>query len=231
MKALKIPDEFGYVTERARQREVFAEFIERRVDDYLSSPGGRARLAREIDSRVKAEVDALVARKTAERVSELERASMTPRGPEVRTILELVAEVTGTSVADILGPRRARNCAWPRHFATYLLHKLRKDLSSPAIARALRRSDHTTCLAALRRFELIRDEPPVDDWLADERVAPLLAAVDSEEPRVYLRALTPEQAAAVRADERSSAEIADSYGISRSHVLRIKSGECWKDAA
>ena len=77
--AQPIEDEYGIVTENARRRSVFSKYIERRVEDYLTSPGGRARLAREIESRVKVEVDALIARKAQERVAELERATNVPR--------------------------------------------------------------------------------------------------------------------------------------------------------
>ena len=229
--AQPIEDEYGIVTENARRRSVFSKYIERRVEDYLTSPGGRARLAREIESRVKVEVDALIARKAQERVAELERATNVPRGPEIKVILETVSAVTGTSVADILGPRRARNCAWPRHFATYVLREARKDLSLPAIARALNRADHTTCLAALRRFDLIRDTYPVADWLADERTIELLKHVVPTEERIFLRTLTPQQAADIRNDTRPNRAIADAFGISKSQVDRIKRGDAWKEAS
>ena len=174
MANLRIEDEYGIVTENARRREVFADFVERRVAIYMESPAGRSRIAREIDARLKAEIDALVERKTKERLAELERLSGR-QGPEVATILALVCAVTGVRLDDLLGPRRQRSLAWPRHFATYMLKQVRSDLSYPAIARVLKRADHTTCLAALQRFELIRDTVPVCDWLADERVQAMLA--------------------------------------------------------
>ena len=54
--AQPIEDEYGIVTENARRRSVFSKYIERRVEDYLTSPGGRARLAREIE-RVQAKLE------------------------------------------------------------------------------------------------------------------------------------------------------------------------------
>jgi hypothetical protein len=41
--------------------------------------------------------------------------------------------------------------------------------------------------------------------------------------------LTPDQVAAIRADSRRHRVIAVEYGISNSHVSRIKSGEKWRD--
>lgn len=43
------------------------------------------------------------------------------------------------------------------------------------------------------------------------------------------RKLTPEQAAKIRSDPRSGRVIAAEYGIGKSQVQRIKSGERWKD--
>ena len=46
MANLRIPDEFGIVSENARKRDVFSKFIERRIDDYFASASGQARIAR-----------------------------------------------------------------------------------------------------------------------------------------------------------------------------------------
>lgn len=170
---LRIPDEFGIITERARQRDVFAKFIERRIDAYFASASGQARIAREVDARLKREVDELIARKTRERVAEIERMDI-PAGPPIADVLELVASVTGCPVPDLVGPRRARNCAWPRFLAVHLLLLLRPDLSLPAIGRALGNRDHTTIMAARNKFYKICDESPFTEWLADERIATVL---------------------------------------------------------
>ncbi len=172
--AFKIEDEFGIITENARRREVFAEYIERRVDAYFASPSGQARIAREVDARLKREVDELIARKTRERVAEIERMEM-PEGPAIGEVLVLVSDVTGCPVPDLVGPRRARNCAWPRFLAVHLLLVLRPDLSLPAIGRALGNRDHTTVMAARNKFYKICDEAPFTEWLADERIATVLS--------------------------------------------------------
>lgn len=174
MVALKIADEFGIVTERARQREQYADIIERRVEAYFSSPQGQARIAREVDAHLKREVDELIARKTRERIAEIERMEM-PSGPAIGDLLALASEVTGCPVAEIVGPRRARECAYPRFFAIHLMIVMRPDLSLPAIGRAFGGRDHTTIMAARNKFAKVRDGQPFAQWLADPRAVELLA--------------------------------------------------------
>lgn len=182
MVALKIPDEFGIVTERARQREQYADIIERRVEAYFSSPQGQARIAREVDAHLKREVDELIARKTRERIAEIERMEM-PSGPAIGDILTLVAEVTGIPVPDLTGPRQARVVVWPRFLAVHLLVAMRPDLSLPAIGRALGGRDHTTIMHARNKFPKIADRDPICRWLVDPRIVELLA----ERPQVLPR--------------------------------------------
>jgi chromosomal replication initiator protein len=54
-----------------------------------------------------------------------------------------VAEEYGISVADIRSDNRAQQYAWPRQIAMVRLRD-ETPLSYPAIARVLRRKDHTT---------------------------------------------------------------------------------------
>ena len=174
MAKLRIPDEYGIVSERARQREVFGRFLERQIDDILGSASCKARIAREVDARVKREVDALIERKTRERLAELERMEV-PRGPAVGDVLAIVAEVTGVGVPDLVGPRRNRRFAWPRFLAVHILLAVRPDLSFPMIGKVLGGRDHTTAMHARTKFLEIMDLAPVCNWLADERVQAILA--------------------------------------------------------
>ena len=232
MTALRIPDEFGIVTENARKRDVFSRFIERRIDAYFASASGQARIAREVDARLKREVDELIARKTRERVAEIENMEL-PSGPPIGEVLTLVAEVTGCSVPDVVGPRRSRNIAWPRFLAVHLLLAVRPDLSLPAIGHALGGRDHTSIMHARNKFIKLMDDDPVSRWLLDERVVALLA----NKPQVVRAAgrpfskLTEEQAKAIRGSHKSESELAAEFGISKSHAGYVRRGLSWKQAA
>lgn len=172
--ALKIQDEFGIVTERRRQRAVFAKQLQAHADRWFSNASTQAQIAREVDKRIKAEVDAIIARKTRERIAELEQMEM-PSGPPIGEVLVLVSDVTGAPVPDIVGPRRARNIAWPRFLAVHILLAVRPDLSLPAIGRALGHRDHTSIMHARDKFLTLVDIEPVSRWLADSRVQAMLA--------------------------------------------------------
>ena len=174
MTALKIPDEFGVLTENARRRELYKKYIRPEVQHYLTSPSGQAHIAREVSTRVRAEVEAIIAKRTQEQVAELARMESI-RGPAVGEILLLVSNVTGCSVPELLGPRRARNCAWPRFLAVHLFLQCRPDLSTPAIGRVLGGRDHTTVIAARNKFATLHEVEPVSRWLVDERVIAMLA--------------------------------------------------------
>ena len=119
-------------------------------------------------------MDELIARKTRERVAEIESAEA-PKGPPIGEVLQLVQEVTGVPMAHLTGPRRSRNLAWPRFLAVHILLAVRPDLSTPAIGKALGGRDHTTILAARNKFYEIMDLDPVRLWLADERIQAMLA--------------------------------------------------------
>ena len=173
--ALKIPDVFGIVSERARQRELYGEqAAKRRADAFVLSPAGQARINREVDARVKAEVDAIIERKRQERLAELEQIAPPP-GPPIGEILVLVSDVTGCTVSDIVGPRRARNCAWPRFLAVHLLVVMRPDLSLPAIGHAIGGRDHTTVMHSRNQFAKLYDQEPFARWLDHPRVREMLA--------------------------------------------------------
>ena len=174
MTALKIQDEFGIVTERKRQREVFAKFIKPAVEDYLASPTAQARITREVNARVRREVDAIVAQRARERLEQV-KATLTSSGPPIAEILALVSAVTGVSVPDIVGPRRQRRLAQPRFFAVHMMLEMRPDLSTPAIGRVLGGRDHTSVLHARNVFRRDIDYDPYRSWLADPRTQKMLA--------------------------------------------------------
>jgi len=229
---LKIPDEFGIVSERARQREVYGKQIDRRADSYIDSAAGRARIKREVDARVAAEVEAIMERRRQERVAEIENIAP-PKGPTVGDVLSTVSEVTGCSVHGILGPRHARQLAWPRHLAMYILVMTREeDLSYPAIGHCFGGRDHTTVMHAKSNVEKRQHDEPFRTWLADPRIVALLdMAPETPTRSARVRNLTPEQAEAIRTSGLSSREIAEKYGISVSHAYEVRMGRVWREAA
>ena len=232
MANLRIEDEYGIVTENARRREVFADYIEKRVADYISSPAGQARINREVDAKVKREVDAIIERQARARAAELE-GIMVPSGPPIGEVLVLVSDVTGCSVPDLVGPRRTRALAWPRFLAVHILIKVRPDLSLPAIGKALGGRDHTSVMHARDKFHEIKHIEPWPRWLDDPRVVAMLEQapkVHRPEPKPFSK-LTAEQALAIRFSGKTEREIAAEYGISAGHAGDVKRGKSWKQAA
>lgn len=232
MANLRIPDEFGIVSENARRREVFAEYIERRAEEYIASPAVQDRIKREVTARLKAEVDAIIERKAREQAAEIE-GLMQPAGPPIGEVLLLVSDVTGRSVPDLVGPRRTRSLAWPRFLAVHILVKVRPDLSLPAIGKALGKRDHSTVIHARDKFHEIKHIDPFPRWLSDPRVMAMLAdapTVERPASKPFSK-LTPEQARAIRFSGKSERELAAEYGISAGHAGDVKRGKSWKQAA
>lgn len=66
----------------------------------------------------------------------------------IETIAEAVASASGIAVADLLGPKKARKFARPRHAVMYLAHR-NTGKSTTQIGRFFNR-DHTTVVYAIR---------------------------------------------------------------------------------
>lgn len=141
----------------------------------ILTPSERQAVSRMVDERVKAEVDAIVARAVEVRDREISAVAMPPPSVEIKTILLAVTEATGVSTADMQGPRRMRRLAWPRHLAMHLVRDLRPDLSYPSIGRIFGGRDHTTIMAALERIEQRRNDPPYVAWFAHPAIVALYA--------------------------------------------------------
>jgi len=127
----------GIVEEARRRREQYARYIEGRAAVFIENPATQRRIEQLIDLRVEAEVIRPVAERAKCGLAEVERV-ITPEGPPMSDIMAVVGE--------LLGPRRAREVAWPRQVAALLARELRPDLGSPAIGRAFGGRDHTTML-------------------------------------------------------------------------------------
>jgi chromosomal replication initiator protein len=68
-------------------------------------------------------------------------------------VLRVVAEVTDTPMAALLGQRRTRRVTRPRQLAAYLMRELCPHLSFPSIGRLIGNRDHTTIMHACRNIE------------------------------------------------------------------------------
>jgi len=86
--------------------------------------------------------------------------------PRFATIVKVVAEEFGVSVADILSERRLGNIVPPRHVAMYFGRTLTKA-SLPTIGRWLGGRDHATILHGVRKIEtLIRTDHDLAERVA-----------------------------------------------------------------
>lgn len=162
-------DELGIVTELRAMREKYRP----RLLQAMFKKEINATIRKTADERIQAEVDRIVARRMAAIHAEQEKLNQ-PTGPSVRDILDVVAAVTGQTVAELVGPRRMRSVAQPRQLAYHLVKVLRSDLSLPAIGRVLGGRDHTSVMHGLRKFADMRERAPFAGWMADPRIVALL---------------------------------------------------------
>ncbi len=165
------PDELGIVTELQERRVRYARFIDKRVNYIVNSPRTQERIAKIVDERVKAEIDAIMERRMTQEMEAA--AALRAREPKIETILMAVWEATGWSIQDLLGPRRSRPLSRARHIAFYLCKTLRSDLSLPAIGKALNK-DHTSVLDALKKFPARREHEPLKGWMEHPAIKALL---------------------------------------------------------
>lgn len=123
---------------------------------------------------VKAEVEAALSRATAIETELMGlEATLRASRPTLRGLLELVQRVTGVAYVEIVGPRRSKYVAWPRHFAMWLIKLKRPDLSLPTIGKAFD-CDHTTVMYGLGKVAERRGEAPYTQWFAHPDVIALV---------------------------------------------------------
>ncbi len=135
----------GIAEEARRRREQYARYIANRATVLVENPETQRRIQHLVNQHVEAEVVRLVGERARVRLAEIERVVM-PEGPPVGDIMAAVAGAARVTVGELLGPRRARELAWPRQVAVLLVSELRPDLSASAIGVAFGGRDHTTIL-------------------------------------------------------------------------------------
>lgn len=77
----------------------------------------------------------------------------------VDVVMKAVSEEFHISLDDLCSNRRLKALTYPRHLAMYLSREL-TDLSLPRIARAFKRSDHTTVLSASKKVAALAKSDP-----------------------------------------------------------------------
>ncbi|MFY8105635.1 MAG: hypothetical protein ACOVKO_01875 [Elstera sp.] len=171
----------------------------------------------------------------------------------VEAIIEAVLDATGTSRYEFFREGRCRDVVGrARQLAYWLVCRFRPDMSWPAKGRLFQKH-HTTVMGGYWRFEQIRNELPVSRWIQHPLLIDLVEAASKEvgTPSVssFKRSLkdrarpfkgrrhgethpeakmTTEQVLAIRADPRSSKEVALAFGMSRSGIKDIRSRKTWK---
>ena len=100
--------------------------------------------------------DEPLTRELAEKVlgDSLSKASR-PITPEL--VIEVAAELSGFTIAELTGPSRGRPLVLARQISMYVLRQL-TDHSYPAIARAFGGRDHTTVIHAVNKIEGLMPE-------------------------------------------------------------------------
>lgn len=80
--------------------------------------------------------------------------------PEAEKIIRAAAQASGVTHGDLVGPRRMRSLAVPRHIAMLIAHQRLPHLSTPYLARVFGRRDHSTILHGIKRAqEMLGEEP------------------------------------------------------------------------
>lgn len=163
----------GIVEERQALRLAYATYIDRKVETAINEVTIERMVTKAVDERVKAEVDAIMARRAAELAADMDALYPGPR-VNIRDILKAVEAATGCSVGDLVGPRKSYQYVKPRHFAFWLVRRLRADLSFPTIGQAFGGRDHATIANGVERFQAARDR--YREWLEH----PAILALESQ---------------------------------------------------
>jgi len=186
MTSDRSPKAMSTLEERLRSRFEWGLTVDMQAPDYETRLAILRSKAEKVDGRVPEEVIERIAKLIQTNVRELEGAwnrvlafsqlsgqalslqlcdralsdflpqpsSITPK-----TVLEIVADFFGVSTSSLTGRSRARDVAFPRQVAMYLMRDL-GDLSLPRIGEELGGRDHTTVMYAC---EKIADLVETDD--------------------------------------------------------------------
>lgn len=174
-------ERLGIVEQRAHERKVYGRFVDRRVERLLSGDDVQSSIERQISKRLKAEIERIVERRTAERMAEIEGATGTT-GPSIKAILRAVSEATGFAVLELISHRTTRPVSRARCICYWLMKTLRSD-SLPNIGRALGNRDHTTIMHGLRKWPEYSEQQPIRDWLLHPAIGALLVEDSRDEAK------------------------------------------------
>jgi DnaA-like protein len=169
-------ERLGLVEEAQQKRARYGRYAYRapasppaRQDDVdLQTAEIRARIDKRREEIIAAHIEA-EARREADAELALAKA-IRDRLPGLDSVLQLAAEITHVPVPALKGQRRAREIAWPRQFAMWLIRECRPDVSYPQIGHALGGRDHTTVMHGLRSVQARQSHPLFKAWRDDWRV-------------------------------------------------------------
>lgn len=173
------------------------------------------------------------------------------KSPEA--IIEAVLDASGISRYEFFREGRCRDIVGrARQLGYWLVCRFRPDLGWKAKGRIFRRH-HSTVMSGYWRFDQIRGERPVSRWIQHPLLIDLVEAASKESaappPSSFARSLkdrarpfkgrrkgeahpeakmTAEQVLAIRADSRSSKEVALAFGMSRSGIKDIRIRKTWR---
>lgn len=169
------------------------------------------------------------------------------------SIIEAVLDATGTSRYEFFREGRCRDIVGrARQLAYWLVCRFRPDMSWPEKGRLFRKH-HSTVMSGYWRFEQIRHERPVSEWIQHPCVAEFVEAASKETgtppPSSFTRSikdrqrpfkgrrkgethpeakLTAAQVLAIRADPRCSRDVGVSYGMARTTIQDIRRRKTWR---
>jgi hypothetical protein len=174
-------------------------------------------------------------------------------GAIIEAIIEAVLDASGISRYEFFREGRCRDIVGrARQLAYWLVCRFRPDMGWKAKGRVFRRH-HSTVMSGYWRFDQIRCERPVSRWIQHPLLIDLVEAASKESatppPSSFARSLkdrarpfkgrrkgeahpeakmTTQQVIAIRADPRSSKEVAAAFGMSRSGIKDIRSRKTWR---
>jgi chromosomal replication initiation ATPase DnaA len=164
-------ERLGIIEEGVRRREVYAQYIERRVAEVLESPATERQIEAEVAERVRREVRRRVAERAADALGAI-RLRLPGEHPEIGDILRAVTRATGlaASVAELVAPRPTARLAPARDVAILLLGELRPELTRAQIGRVFGCDEAAIVTARAAATERIAD--PASEsahWYAEAR--------------------------------------------------------------
>jgi chromosomal replication initiator protein len=167
----------GIVAEGERRYELYGKYITRQVDEM------REEIRRSLVSLVREVVEAEMQSLAERRSKRISQEILAQRGASLslERIKQAICITTNYSWEAFTGGRRQKGLCRARHFAFYIVHQYRPDLSSPQIGLLFGGRDHTTILYGLNQTVKRMNTKPISDWLEHPTILALQAVNSSSQ--------------------------------------------------